>query len=102
MLESYYSQGKLSDSDPLVREVLQLDEHNPDPNNEGLPQDLILAAQFAMAKGRYESTEPLLQQALDFYEKKYHGGTINEVGALENLAFAFGRLGNWQGADVVS
>ena len=101
LLESYYSQGKLDEATPLINEALQLDEHNPDLNNDGVAEDLVLAAQFTMAKGQYVSAEPLLQRALDFYENKYRGETLYEVEALENLAFAFGRLGNWQQSEAL-
>jgi CHAT domain-containing protein/tetratricopeptide (TPR) repeat protein len=95
LLKSYYDQGRAADATPLLNEVRRLDEQNSDPTYEGLAEDLILAAQFAMLNGKYDSAKPLLQRALDFYEIKYRQDTIHEVEALENLAFAFGQSGDW-------
>jgi tetratricopeptide (TPR) repeat protein len=98
----YRKEGRVSDLEPILQQVLALQERDLGPDRTEIADTLLELASVYQEEGKYPDGAPLYQRALEIQEKNLGPDNPRLLRALDGYAAVLQQLGNPDRAQAVT
>ena len=95
----YYNQGQYAEAEPLMKQVLEINEYVRGPEHSETIISINNLARLYQVLGRYKETEPLLERVLFTQERVLDVGHPDVANSRSNLARLYQVLGKYSQAE---